>query len=120
MTSADWTGLYGLLEPFLREGSWWLLAAPVIGFLGRSNGSLPGMKAMRPEARLHALEHELERLRMVIRKTASMNATLSYDRVLEMVLDVSASAIANGSPEDRRLVCCWWQATIWKWSRRAA
>ena len=42
---------------------------------------------------------------MVIRKTASMNATLSYDRVLEMVLDVSASAIANGSPEDRRLVC---------------
>lgn len=105
MASGDWTSLSDLLGSFLRDGSCWLLAAPLLGFLGRGNGSPPGAKAMRPEARVHALEHELERLRMIIRRTASLNATLSYDRVLEMVLDVSASAIANGSPEDRRLVC---------------
>lgn len=94
-----------LLESIPPWGAWLCLAAPLLGFLGRGNGSAPGGKPMRPEARLAALEHETERLRMVIHKTASLNATLSYDRVLEMVLDVSASAICNGGPDDRRLVC---------------
>lgn len=80
------------------------LALPVIGFLGRLGGSGNGTRPLRPEARVAELEHEIERLRSVIQQTASLNATLSHDRVLERVLDVSASAISNGSPDDRRLV----------------
>lgn len=85
--------------------AWLALGIPVLGFLGRNVGTIPGGRPQRPEARVNELEHELERLRTVIRKTASLNATLSYDRVLDMVLDVSASAISNGNPEDRGLVC---------------
>jgi signal transduction histidine kinase len=95
------TGLIGL-PPSI---AWLVLGIPVLGFLGRNAGVMPGGRPRRPEARVTELEHELERLRTVIRKTASLNATLSYDRVLEMVLDVSASAISNGNPEDRGVVC---------------
>jgi signal transduction histidine kinase len=80
------------------------LGLPLLGFLGRPATSGNGARAARPDARVTELEHELERLRSVIRQTASLNATLSYDRVLERVLDVSASAICNGNPEDQRLI----------------
>ncbi len=80
------------------------LGLPLLGFLGRTGASGNGARAPRPEARVTELEHELERLRSVIRQTASLNATLSYDRVLERVLDVSASAMCNGNPEDQRLI----------------
>ena len=80
------------------------LGLPLLGFLGRTRSSGNGGRPPRPEARVTELEHELERLRTVIRQTASLNATLSYDRVLERVLDVSASAISNGNPEDRQLI----------------
>jgi hypothetical protein len=80
------------------------LGLPLLGFLGRTGISGNGGRPPRPEARVTELEHELERLRTVIRQTASLNATLSYDRVLERILDVSASAIINGNPEDRQLI----------------
>ncbi len=101
-------GLFGLA---LSVGSDWLasvaplaLSLPLLGFLGRLGGSGNGTRPLRPEARVTELEHELERLRTVIRQTASLNATLDHDRVLERVLDVCASAISNGNPEDQRLV----------------
>lgn len=95
----------------LSAGIGWLasvaplaLSLPLLGFLGRLGGSGNGTRPLRPEARVTELEHELERLRTVIRQTASLNATLNHDRVLERVLDVCASAISNGNPEDQRLV----------------
>ena len=91
---ADWPAELGALA----------LGLPLLGFLGRTGGSGNGSRSQRPETRVIELEHELQRLRTVIRETASLNATLNYDRVLERVLDVSASAISNGNPEDQRLI----------------
>jgi signal transduction histidine kinase len=100
-----WIGLaLSMSSDWLAELAPLALAIPVLGFLGRLGASPNGTRPLRPEARVTELEHELERLRAVIRQTASLNATLSYDRVLEGVLDVCAAAISNGNPEDQRLV----------------
>lgn len=93
--SSDWLAMLAPLA----------LAVPMFGFLGRLGGSGNGTHPLRPEARVAELEHELKRLRSVIQQTASLNATLSYEQVLERVLDVCVSAITNGNPEDQRMVC---------------
>lgn len=76
-----------------------VFSLPLLGWLGRRDGSGTGAPS-----RVEDLQHELERLRLVIRRTAALNATLNYERVMEMVLDLSAGAIANGSGDDSRLV----------------
>jgi signal transduction histidine kinase len=98
------------------EGAAWATAAmgaasmlPVVGWIGellgkREEAGLPGGGRASPGQRIQHLEHELERLRDVIRKSASLNATLDYERVLSMVQDLSASAIANGAAEDAHLM----------------
>jgi signal transduction histidine kinase len=76
-----------------------LFSLPLLGWLGRRAGPAAGT-----EAGVEDLHHELERLRLVIRRTAALNATLNYERVMDMVLELSAGAIANGSGDDSRLV----------------
>ncbi len=76
-----------------------LFSLPLLGWLGRRTDPPGGA-----DAGVETLHHELERLRLVIRRTAALNATLNYERVMEMVLDLSAGAIANGSGDDSRLV----------------
>jgi len=43
-------------------------------------------------------------LQAIFPMVAELNATLNYERVLDMALDVSASALSNSQPEEDRLV----------------
>jgi signal transduction histidine kinase len=105
--------------PIVHEGlqhAAWLAAAmqaaallPCLAWvgdlLGKKDGrAVPDSGRQSPGQRLQHLEHELGRLRDVIRKSASLNATLDYERVLSLVQDLSASAIANGAAEDAHLM----------------
>ncbi len=88
--------------------TWVLLGLPVLlwlsDFLGKRDPAL-GPDVGRDRARrVEDLEHELARLKQIIRRSADLNATLNYDRVLTMVVDLCTGAIANGAPEDSRLV----------------
>jgi len=52
----------------------------------------------------HRLERELARLRAVLRGTAGLNSALNYERVLDMTLDLAASAWAPSNGEAGGLV----------------
>ncbi len=45
-----------------------------------------------------------DRFRTVFRLASELNATLNYERVLEMALDLSGTALADGSGDEERLV----------------
>ena len=49
-------------------------------------------------------EDQRQRLGTIFPMLAELNATLNYERVLDMALDVSASALSNSQPEEDRLV----------------
>jgi signal transduction histidine kinase len=49
-------------------------------------------------------DYQRQRMRAIFPMVAEMNATLNYERVLDMALDVSASALSNSQPEEDRLV----------------
>ncbi len=49
-------------------------------------------------------EYERHRARTVFRMAAELNATLNYERVLDLALDLSARALADGTREDDQLV----------------
>jgi len=89
-----------------------LLALPLLGWLrDRFRGKPPkddsseelerGWRSYRERA----LELQLERLRSLLRMIASLNATLNYERVLEMTLDLAISALSESGSIDTRLVC---------------
>lgn len=89
-----------------------LLALPILGWLrDRFRGKPPkDNSSEEPERsmssyRERALEQQLERLRSLLRMIASLNATLNYERVLEMTLDLAASALSESGSVDNRLVC---------------
>lgn len=95
----------GALQPGLL-----LASLPVLAGLGdffrrdrpapspHSNPHHDGSKA----SHVRALEQEVQRLRGLLRMTANLNATLNYERVLEMTLDLATSALSDAS--DTRLV----------------
>jgi signal transduction histidine kinase len=74
-------------------------------FLGK-RAPAAGAESARERGRMRVeeLEHELARLKEIIRRSAALTVTLNYERVLTMVVDLCTSAIANGAPEDARLV----------------
>ena len=49
-------------------------------------------------------EYERQRARTVFRMAAELNATLNYERVLDLALDLSAGALEEGTFEDDRLI----------------
>jgi signal transduction histidine kinase len=49
-------------------------------------------------------DYQSQRMGAIFPMLAEMNATLNYERVLDMALDVSASALSNFQPEEDRLV----------------
>lgn len=88
--------------------AWLLLGLPVVLWLSDILGKRePGSDADVPRDRTRRvadLEHELAHLKQIIRRSAALNATLKYERVLTMVVDLCTSAITNGAAEDGRLV----------------
>jgi signal transduction histidine kinase len=56
-------------------------------------------KAMKD---FESLEREVTRLRSLLRMTATLNATLNYERVLEMTLDMANSALTDA--QDTQLI----------------
>ncbi len=63
--------------------------------LGEPSGEMPS-----PAARVQ----DSDRFRTVFRLASELNATLNYERVLEMALDLSGTALADGSGDEERLV----------------
>lgn len=55
------------------------------------------MKLKKPTTRIAELEEEVRRLWSVLRRTASMTATLNYERVLDMALDLGTAALSDPS-----------------------
>jgi signal transduction histidine kinase len=49
-------------------------------------------------------DRQKQRLGAIFPMLAELNATLNYERVLDMVLDVGASALSDSQPEEDRLV----------------
>jgi signal transduction histidine kinase len=80
-----------------------MLASSIIGQLAEQlrwmapSGSLPTTK--RIDVRL-----QRQRLRAIFPMVAELNATLNYERVLDMVLEVSANSLSDFQPEEDRLV----------------
>ena len=96
-----------LLPSLSAEVGWLWLALPFLLWLsdlmGKRDSPSPTDEPGAP-GRVGELERELSRLKQVIRRSATLNATLNYDRVLDMTIDLCVTAIANGAAEDRRLV----------------
>ena len=87
---------------------WLLFSLPVMLWLSDILGKRdPASSSDGPPERgrrVDELEHELARLKQIIRRSAALNAAMNHDRVLTMVVDLCTGAIANGAPEDSRLV----------------
>ncbi len=80
-------------------------------FLEDNGGSRAKRNAHRPNemdeaklAEIKRLEDELSRLWSVLRMTAAMTATLNYERVLDMALDLGVAALADPSESADRVV----------------
>lgn len=58
----------------------------------------------RSQGRELELERQIKQLRSLLRATASLSATLNYERVLEITLDLAASAIEEPGVGNGRLV----------------
>jgi signal transduction histidine kinase len=80
-----------------------MMAAAVIGLIAEQ------LRWMTPysgtvSAGTIDVDRQKERLGAIFPMLAELNATLNYERVLDMVLDVSASALSDSQPETDRLV----------------
>ncbi|MBN2556518.1 MAG: GAF domain-containing protein [Anaerolineales bacterium] len=86
------------------NGIWLALAAiPMMAWLvdklrGETGSRRPSdrLKGMPAEAKVRILDEEIERLRTVLKTTATLNSTLNYERVLEMMLDLAESSLPGG------------------------
>jgi signal transduction histidine kinase len=82
---------------------------PLVGWLtDRMRRLQPEDDDQRKPSKSHGRELELERqikqLRSLLRATASLSATLNYERVLEITLDLAASAIEEPGVGNGRLI----------------
>jgi len=96
------TGLW-LLAPLGMYVGALMLAAAVIGQLAEQLRWLAPLGTFASMSRIEG-ERQRERLRAIFPMVAELNATLNYERVLDMVLEVSASALSDYQPEEDKLV----------------
>jgi signal transduction histidine kinase len=80
-----------------------MLAAGVVGQLAEQLRWLVPTGTFRPLNRMDGGKQR-QRLRAIFPMVAELNATLNYERVLDMVLEVSANALSDYEPEQDRLV----------------
>ncbi len=94
-----------LLVPLGLYSGGLMLAGASLGWLTeQTRDAVPKRMAPEeePEARLRIGDRE--QVRTVFQLASELNATLNYERVLEMALDLSAKALAEEGPEDEHLV----------------
>jgi len=84
-----------------------ILLLPMMAWLAdrfrKESGTRPRSDRFRKlpaDAKVRILEEELDRLRKVIKATANINATLNYERVLEMTLDLAEHILAEHDTGD--------------------
>lgn len=84
-----------------------VLAGSALGWLADQTRSaakaLLGQLPAEPQAPLLG-RRDSDRFRTVFRLASELNATLNYERVLEMALDLSGSALADASGDEERLI----------------
>lgn len=116
-TTAGGAVLAGVISLIIARASWWALL-PILMYVGLLTlaGSVLGWLSERVRQRATSMrrrqelalsevrERERQRARTVFRIAAELNATLNYERVLDMALDLSAKALSDSSVEDDRLV----------------
>lgn len=68
------------------------------------NPDMGNARKLSPSDHIKVLEEELARLRAVYRGTAELNATLNYERVLDLALDLATRALGEASAEGGGLV----------------
>ncbi len=82
-----------------------LLLGAFLGYLGKKTiGSNPPPPDKLPESVSQAKRMDDERLRAIYNITSTLAATLNYQRVLDIVLDLSQNALNPGAAVDERLV----------------
>ncbi len=81
-----------------------MLAAGVMGQLADQLRVRLRPPRKAPAARPALGEADKHRLRAIFQMVAELNATLNYERVLDMALEVSANALSGFRPEADRLV----------------
>jgi signal transduction histidine kinase len=97
-------GLWALI-PFGMYVGCVMLAGAVLGWLAEQAKGAALTVGQRQELDLEELRRrDRDRTRSIFLMAAELNATLNYERVLDMALDMSASALADATPEDDRLV----------------
>jgi len=90
------------------EPVWLLSTLPFLLWIGdrfrRENDSNATQNSNdgKSKAQLKRLQDEVERLRALLVMTANLNATLNYERVLEMTLDLAHNALEDS--RDSRLI----------------
>jgi len=89
---------------FALDPAFLLLALPPVAWLSdrsrrdrkKSSNSSQNQGGNKAD-RVASLEREIEKLRSLLVMTANLNATLNYERVLEMTLDIANSALEGES-----------------------
>lgn len=103
LTFSMYPGGPEVLLPLALNGAPFLLAAGLTAWLAEQvrETARGGPAGAGPPA---AAVDESERMRTVFRMASELNATLNYERVLEMALDLSSSAVAESGADDERMV----------------
>lgn len=96
------SGLWMLVPLGMYTGAT-MLASGVIGQLAEQLRWMLPMGNIGKPSRIDGVQQR-RRLRAILPMVAELNATLNYERVLDMVLEVSANALSDFQPEQDRLV----------------
>jgi len=97
-------GLWALIPLGLYVGAL-MLPAAALGWLAEQTRTAALSVGQRQEIDVElVLKRERERTRTIFSLAAELNATLNYERVLDMALDLSASALADGTADDEHLI----------------
>jgi signal transduction histidine kinase len=93
------------LVPISIQTSILILAAAVLGWLASQVRRLAiAMERRQVLREQKSQDREHERARAIFQMAAALNATLNYEEVLEMALDLSARALSGNLHEDDQLV----------------
>jgi signal transduction histidine kinase len=105
LTLATVPGDVELLVPLGLYSGGLMLAGASLGWLSeQTRDAAPREQAAQTPAEASLRISDRDQIRTVFQLASELNATLNYERVLEMALDLSGKALAEAGTEDERLV----------------